>query len=58
MSVKINYNSNQSKKNPTNLVLFVDENFNISSLKIHLSNKEYAYIADIIKISDKKFFII
>ena len=58
MSVKINYKSNQLKRNSTNLVLFVDENFSISSLKNHLSNKEYSYVADIIKISDKKKNII
>ena len=58
MSIKINYNKNLFKKNSTNLVLFVDENFSISGLKKHLSGKEYSYIADLIKVSDKKENII
>ena len=30
MSIQINYNNNNSKKNLTNLVLFVEENYNIN----------------------------
>ena len=58
MSIKINYNSNLLKKNSTNVVLFVDEDFSISGLKSHLSEKEFSYIADLIKINDKKKNII
>ena len=33
MSVQINYKNSYQKKNSSNLVLFVDEKFNISNLK-------------------------
>ena len=58
MSIQINYKNKGLKNLPGNPVLFVDENFNISGLKKHLSNKEYSYIADLIKVSDKKRNII
>ena len=54
MSIKISYKNNISTKSTTNLVLFVDENFNIRSLKKHLSNSEFSYIADLLKNSDLK----
>ena len=54
MSIKINYKNNISNKSATNLVLFVDENFNISDLKKYLSNSEFSYIADLLKNSDLK----
>jgi len=54
MSIKINYNKNLIKKNSTNLILFVNENFSVSGLKKHLSSREYSYISDLTKISDKK----
>ena len=41
MSIQINYKNTGSKKFLTNLVLFVDENFNINDLKKHISNSEY-----------------
>ena len=37
MTVRINYKSSSLKKKSNNIVLFVDENFNISNLKKHLS---------------------
>ena len=37
MAVQINYKNNASKKVSSNLVLFVDEKFNINSLKKHIS---------------------
>ena len=52
MTVQINYKSNIAKKALTNLILFVDEKFNISSLKKHISNYEYSYISDLLKNSD------
>ena len=52
MSVKINYKKNLSKKNLSNEVLFVDEKFNISSLKKHILSSEYLYIGDLIKSRD------
>ena len=54
MSVTIYYNKNLSKKNSSNIVLFSDENFNISGLKKHISGPEYSFIADLIKTKDIK----
>ena len=54
MSIQINFKNSSLKKNPTNLVLFLDENFNISPLKKHLSNAEFSYINDLLKNSDLK----
>ena len=58
MTVKINYNTNSSKKNSSNIVLFSDENFNISGLKKHISGSDYSFIADLIKTKDikKKYY--
>ena len=41
MTVQINYKSGNSKKNSSNLILFVDEKFNISGLKKEISNSEF-----------------
>ena len=54
MTVQINYKSTSSKKNSSNLVLFVDEKFNISGLKKDISNSEFLYISDLLKNSDIK----
>jgi len=54
MTVQINYKSNISKKALTNLILFVDEKFNIGSLKKCISHFEYSYISDLLKNSDLK----
>ena len=54
MSIQINYKDNGLKKPSTNLVLFVDENFNISGLKKHISNAEFSYISDLLKNCDLK----
>ena len=54
MSVKINYKSSKSKKDLSNLVLFVDEKFNINNIKKHISNSEFLYISDLLKNSDLK----
>ena len=58
MTIRINYSKSNSKNNTSNLVLFVDQNFNISHLKKYISNAEYAYIADLLKNSDLKKEII
>ena len=58
MTVKINYKSTSLKKKSNNLVLFVDENFNISPLKKLIPISEYSFIHDLLKISDKKKKII
>ena len=54
MSVKINYKNSLSKINSSNLVLFTDENFNISSLKKYISHSEQSYISDLLKTKDVK----
>jgi len=54
MSIQINYKNSISKKSSANLVLFTDENFNISSLKKHLSSLELSYINDLLKTCDLK----
>ena len=48
MSVQINYKVSNTKKVSTNLILFVDEKFNISGLKKYISNSEFAYISDLL----------
>ncbi len=58
MSIQINYKAGPSKKKSSNLVLFVDENFNITGLKKLISNEEYSYIGDLLAINDKKKKII
>ena len=54
MTVQINYKNSGSKKVSSNLVLFVDEKFNIEGLKKHISNDEFSYISDLLKTSDLK----
>ena len=54
MPVLINYKNSANKKNSTNLILFVDDKFNISPLKNHISKSEYTYISDLIKTTDLK----
>ena len=54
MSIQINYKNSGSNKPSTNLVLFVDKNFNISGLKKHISNAEFSYINDLLRNSDLK----
>ena len=54
MSVTINYKVNSSKKKSSNLILFSDEKFTISSLKKYISKNEYLYISDLMKNRDLK----
>ena len=54
MTVQINYKNSSSKKNSSNLVLFVDEKFNINGLKKHILSSDYNYISDLIKKRDEK----
>ena len=58
MSIQIIYKTGLFKKKSSNLVLFVDENFNITGLKKLISNKEYSFIEDLLAINDKKKKII
>ena len=52
MSIKINYSNKFVGKSSANLILFVDQNFNISPIKKILSKIEYFYISDLLKTSD------
>ena len=54
MSVLINYKKNGPKNLSANLILFVNENFNISGLKKYISNTEFSYIFDLLKTCDLK----
>ena len=58
MTITINYKNNVPKKESFNQVLFVDEKFNISSLKKYVSSMEYSYIFDLLKTKDLKKKII
>ena len=54
MNIQINYKFNNIKKNSNNIVLFVDENFNISGLKKFIIKSDFSYISDLLKTSDLK----
>ncbi len=54
MAVQINYKTNSSNMASSNVVLFVDEKFNISGLKKYISNSDFSYISDLLKNSDLK----
>jgi leucyl aminopeptidase len=54
MTVQINYKTTSSKKVLSNLILFVDEKFNINGLKKHILNSEFSYISEILKDRDLK----
>ena len=54
MSIQINYKNSSPQKSLTNLVLFTDENFNISGLKKFILKEEFSYISDLLKTNDLK----
>ena len=54
MTIQINYQKNNKKNRLTNLVLFVDEKFNILDLKSLINKTDYNFIYDILKVSDTK----
>jgi leucyl aminopeptidase len=54
MTIKINYKNSSLKKVSSNLILFVNDKFNISGLKKYISSSEFLYISDLIKNSDFK----
>ena len=51
MTAQIFYKNND---NSNNQVLFVEENYNISNIKKHVSSSELSYIKEILKNSDLK----
>ena len=59
MSLNITYSKKSSSKTSANVVLFVDEKFNISSIKKYLSSSEFSYLNDLLKTFDfkKKMFV-
>ncbi len=54
MSMKITYSNKTAKPLLGNTVVFVDEKFNLANIKKFISNTEYDYIKDLLKISDLK----
>ena len=54
MSIQINYKNSDLKKSIGNLVLFVDQNYNISVLIKYISKTEFSYISDLLKTRDLK----
>jgi len=52
MTIKINYLNKSASRSSANLVLFVDQSFNIGGLKKIISNTEFSYISDLLKNSD------
>ena len=54
MNIKINFKNRAFNKSSGNVVLFVDEKFNISGLKKLISHSEYSYILDLLKTEDLK----
>ena len=54
MSIKISFKKSKLERTSANLVLFVDERFNIRPIKRYISSLEYTYISDLLKSSDLK----
>ena len=54
MTIQINYKNSGFKTPSTNLVLFANEKFNISTLRKYISNTEFSYINDLLKTNDLK----
>ena len=52
MSIQISYKSSSPKKSSNNLILFVDEKFNIVPVKKDISPSEFSYINELLKTSD------
>ena len=54
MTIQIKYKNIGSKNTDGNLVLFVNEKFNISPLNKHISSSEFSFISDLLKTKDLK----
>ena len=52
MSIQVNYKSGSLKKSSNNLILFVNDKFNVNQIKTYISNHEYSFINDLIKTCD------
>ena len=54
MTIQINYKNSASKNIFGNLILFVNEKYDISGLKDQISKSEFSYISDLLKTSELK----
>ncbi len=54
MTIQINYKNSTSKDISGNLILFVNDKFQIKGFKKYISKSEQLYISDLLKISDFK----
>ena len=54
MSTKKSIKNNNIKKNPSNLVMFTGEGFNILGIKKYIPKQEYSFIFDLLKTKNKK----
>ena len=54
MTIEIDYKNSGFKSKTGNLVLFVDEKFNVNGIKKIISESEFLYISDILKQNDLK----
>ena len=54
MPIKKSIKNNNIKKNPSNLIMFTGEEFNILGIKKHIPKKEYSFIFDLLKTKNKK----
>ena len=58
MSILINYKTSSFKKSASNIVLFVDEKFNVKKLKKNLLVSEHSFVSEMLKINNLKKKII
>ena len=58
MSVTVKYRSKPSNNNPSNLLLFIDNNFDIKTIKKYISRSDFSLISDLIKSQNMKKKII
>ena len=54
MTIQINYKNSVIKNASGNLILFVNEKFEISGFKKYISKSEQLYISDLLKSNDSK----
>ena len=54
MTVNINYSNKSLNETSSNIVLFVNEKFNIDNIKKYVTDNELSYIKDLLKTSDLK----
>ena len=59
MSVQIKYLNKKNGVPSSNIVLFVNEKFNLNPIKKYISSNEYSYISDLLKtpLTKKKIFL-